>query len=54
MKRINSESKIFFYIAIVSSLALITLISLTIVRLEKIEIPKITYRDIVFWLTEVN
>ena len=54
MKRINGVIEKLFSVQALSSLILIILVGLTAIRLKKIEIPEISDRDIVFWLTEIN
>ena len=47
-------SKVLFLWQIILSLVLIILISLTVVQVKKLKIPKISDIDIVFWLIELN
>ena len=54
MKRTNSAIEKLFSCQALLSLILITLVGLTAIQLKKVEIPEISDRDIVFWLTEIN
>lgn len=53
MKKNNSKTKA-LYGKIFSYLVLVTIVSLTVCRLTKIELPTISDRELVFWLVEIN
>ena len=46
--------KIHLHWQVLTWLILVVLISLTVSQLGKIELPQISDRDLIFWLTEVN
>lgn len=56
MKKINDVGAIekLFSVQALLSFILIIFVVLTAIRLKKIEIPEISDRDLIFWLTEIN
>ena len=50
----NSFHKILFYWQILLCSTLTIYIGLTVSQISKIELPKISDRDLIFWLIEIN
>ena len=54
MKRSNSTSRLTICWQMLSVSILVTIVTLTISEITKIEFPKISDRDIIFWLVDIN